>query len=555
MNASNQPYHNSTMEIADPSRPSSNGDETWTKGEQQPRKFNDVAFGLLFYLHLVGMAICAGMYAPQMFNEMANIAANIDNNGGGGERNLLDSSNMSGNTGLVTRTLMSWVVGASQQIFGSSSTALPSNRSLQDEEDGANYNYQDGEENGANNYIDSGLSDFDDLLLLLSISALVAIIISSLALTVMIRYARGMIVFALVFNILASLVFTIGAFFVSPFAAIMGILMVVFNAYFAYVVWGRIPFAACNLKTATSAVKSNLGLSFVAYSSLISMFCWTAFWLVSAVPTLYITSGCDAQAGACDKEASGLVVFSLLLSYYWTYQVIQNTVHVTVAGVVGTWWFVPTEASSFCSRAIGDSYFRSLTYSFGSICLGSLLVAVIESLVAMVRNLRESGDGGSVFLCIAECLLALLRDIVEYFNRWAFTYVGIYGYSFIEAGRNVTNLFKSRGWTTIITDSLAQNVLTLVSVGVGLITAITCLIISYTHNMVFGDELGASAASFFVGFTTGLVLTGTLLSLVSAAVSSVIVCYADAPSEFRVNHPKLSDDMHEGWAKAWPDQF
>eukprot|EP00986_Skeletonema_menzelii_P007445 scaffold2929_cov145-Skeletonema_menzelii.AAC.1 len=541
MNASNQPYRNSTMEISDPSQPSPNGDETWTKGEQQPRKFNDVAFGLLFYLHLIGMAACAGMYAPQMFNEMANIAASI-NNGGGGERDLLDSSNMSGSNGFVTSTLMSWVVGASQQIFGSSSTELPSNRLLQDEEDGANY-------------VESGLNDFDDLLLLLSISALVACIISSLALTVMIRHARGMIVFALVFNILASLVFTIGAFFVSPFAAIMGILMVAFNAYFAYVVWERIPFAACNLKTATSAVKANLGLSFVAYSSLISMFCWTAFWLVSAVPTLYITSGCDAQAGACDKEANGLVVFALLVSYYWTYQVIQNTVHVTVAGVVGTWWFVPTEASSFCSRAIGDSYFRSLTYSFGSICLGSLIVAAVESLVTMVRNLRESGDGGSVFLCIAECLLALLRDIIEYFNKWAFTYVGVYGYSFIEAGKNVTNLFKSRGWTTIITDSLAQNVLTLVSVGVGLITAITCLIFSYTHGMVFGNELGASAAAFFIGFTTGLVLTNTLLSLVSAAVNTVIVCYADAPSEFRVNHPKLSDDMHEGWAKAWPDQF
>ena len=537
MNTSSQPYHNSGMEISDPSRPSLDG-ETWTKGEQQPRKFNDVAFGILFYLHLIGMAACAGVYAPQMFSEMANIAAG----GGGGERGLLDSS-ASNNKELVTSRLMSWAVGATQHIFSSSSTALlSSNRRVLEEENNADNN-------------ESGINDFDDLLLLLSISAIVAGIISTLALGVMIRHARKMIIFALVFNIFAALVFTIGAFFVSPFAAIMGVLLLAFNAYFAYVVWGRIPFAACNLATATTAVKANLGLSFVGYSSLVSMFCWSAFWLVSAVPTIYITSGCDAEAGACENEANGLVVFLLLVSYYWTYQVIQNTVHVTVAGVVGTWWYVPTEASSFCSRSIGESYFRSLTYSFGSICLGSLIVAIVESLVTMVRNMRESGDGGGVFLCIAECLLALLRDIIEYFNRWAFTYVGVYGYSFIEAGKNVTTLFKSRGWTTIITDSLAQSVLTLVSVGVGLITAIICLIISYSRGMVFGDELGASSAAFFIGFTTGLVLTTTLLSLVSAAVNTVIVCYADAPSEFRVNHPKLSDDMQEGWATAWPEQF
>lgn len=541
---SSHPYHNA-MDISDPSR---GEEETWTKGEQQPRRFNDVLFGILFYCHLIGMSVCAGMYAPAMFSEVANnIVNNSNNNGGGGERDLLDRSNF--NHELITSRLMSWMVGATKHVVGSySSTAalLLSHRVLQDEEGNENNNDADADE--------SGLTDFDDLLFLLSIAAIFTLIVSTVALAVMIRYARGMVIFSLAFNIIASLVFTIGGFFVSPFAAIMGMILVVFNAYFAYVVWGRIPFAACNLATATTAVKSNLGLSFVAYSSLVFMFFWSAFWLVATVPTIYITSGCDAQVGACQNEANGLVVFLFLMSYYWTYQVIQNVVHVTVAGVVGTWWFVPIEASSFCSRSIGDSYVRSLTYSFGSICLGSLLVAVVEALVSTVRNLRESGDGG-VFLCMAECLLALLRDIIEYFNKWAFTYVGVYGYSFIEAGKNVTTLFKSRGWTTIITDTLAQSVLTLVSVGVGLVTGIICLFVAYSRGMIFGNEIGASSAAFFIGFTTGLVLTTTLLSLVSSAVNTVIVCYADAPSEFRLNHSKLSQDMREGWAAAWPEDF
>lgn len=538
------------MDISDPSRPSV--DDDFTKGEQQPRKFNDIFFGILFYIHLIGMAVLTGVYAPIMFSEVVT-QGDYANSDGNGARDLLEdgSGNNTHQHELVTSRVMSWIVGATQQIIISSSTTAQQ-RALQNED-----NYDNGQDqyNGGNANADvSGLNDFDDLLGLLAISAIIAFIISTLALTVMIRYAQGMIKFALGFNIVASLVFTIGALFVSPFAAIMGILMLAFNVYFAYIVWARIPFAACNLATATTAVKANLGLSFVAYTSLISMFCWSAFWMVSAVPTIYVTSGCNAQTNTCEKEANGLLVFLLLVSYYWSFQVIQNIVHVTVAGVVGTWWFVPTEASSFCSRSIGASYFRSLTYSFGSICFGSLLVAVIEALVAMVRNLRENGDGG-ILLCIAECILSLLRDVIEYFNKWAFTYVGVYGYSFIEAGKNVVTMFKSRGWTTIITDTLAQSVLTLVSVGVGLITGISCLIMAYTHNMVFGNELGASAAAFFVGFITGLVLTSTLLSLVSAAVNTVIVCYADAPSEFKLNHPKLAEDMYSGWSKAWPDDF
>ena len=97
--------------------------------------------------------------------------------------------------------------------------------------------------------------------------------------------------------------------------------------------WGRIPFAACNLVTATTAVKTNMGLAFFAYSSLFIMIGWSAWWLVSFVSTVYITSGCDGQ-GNCENEPPGLVVFALLLSYHWTFQVIKNVVHVTVAGTV-----------------------------------------------------------------------------------------------------------------------------------------------------------------------------------------------------------------------------
>lgn len=122
-------------------------------------------------------------------------------------------------------------------------------------------------------------------------------------------------------------------------------------------------------------------------------------------------------------------------------------------------------------------------------------------------------------------------------------FVGLYGYTFIESGKNVINLFKTRGWTTIVTDTLAQGVLGMVSAAVGLITGLVALAIAHGQGMVFGDELGASAASFFVRFIIGSVLTSTLMTLVSSAVNTVIVCYAEAPAEFQRNHPKLSDDM------------
>ena len=129
---------------------------------------------------------------------------------------------------------------------------------------------------------------------------------------------------------------------------------------------------AQNLITATTAVKKNYGLNAVGFSSLGVMLGWSLWWAASFTSAMFVTSGCNA-AGVCEREANGLVVFLFLVSFYWSHQVIKNTVHCTVAGTVGTWWFAPHEASSCCSSAIRDSWIRSVTTSFGSICFGSLI--------------------------------------------------------------------------------------------------------------------------------------------------------------------------------------
>jgi len=111
-----------------------------------------------------------------------------------------------------------------------------------------------------------------------------------------------------------------------------------------------------------------------------------------------------------------------------TEQVFQNTIHVAIAGVVSTWWFAPQDANSFCSLAIKDSFVRATTTSFGSICFGSLLVAIVETLKALVENVRQDSerDGCEAFLlCIVDCLLGCLEDMLEYFNKFAYIYVGM----------------------------------------------------------------------------------------------------------------------------------
>lgn len=70
----------------------------------------------------------------------------------------------------------------------------------------------------------------------------------------------------------------------------------------------------------------------------------------------------------------------------------------------------------------------------------------------MLAQAARANDDAGIGACIAECILSCLAAIVEYFNKWAFVYVGVYGFGYIEAGKNVFALFRNRGWEAIIAD-------------------------------------------------------------------------------------------------------
>ena len=173
-------------------------------------------------------------------------------------------------------------------------------------------------------------------------------------------------------------------------------------------VWSRIPFASVNLLTACTAVKKNCGVVFVSYLYVILAFGWSILWtiaLAGVYDQVIVTVNNNQQAE--ENYINYGYYFLLFLSFFFTHQVIQNCTHVTVSGTVGSWWFSP-EHSGCCSGGVMGSVIRTLTTSFGSVCFGSLLVAILQATKAVAQAARGE-EGGSFLLCIAEVSLHLSR--------------------------------------------------------------------------------------------------------------------------------------------------
>lgn len=385
-------------------------------------------------------------------------------------------------------------------------------------------------------------TDYSGIYYLVGITAVSTIALGSATLQFMMKFPVQLVQGSLVITVLLSGVIAIlGLMSGQAVAAIVGGFFFAIGVCYAKAVWPRIPFAAANLNTALTAVKANMGVTIIAYGMILLAFGWSILWFIGMGDSL-----------SSDNSA---VVFLLVVSFYWVQQVLSNTVQTTVAGTIGTWWFVPNEASSYWSSAIKDSFGRATTYSFGSICLGSFIVAVVQALRATATQARQNRDA-QLLVCIIDCILACIQDILEYINKWAYVYVGLYGFGYIDAGRNVLELFKSKGWDVIIADNLCDRVLFMVSLGVGVFTGLIGLLCAYMdNNLLVAFDLGENSASagFFIGLVVGFVFCSILMNVVGGAVNTVIVCYAESPAEFQANHPELAHEMRSAYMQAFPD--
>ena len=87
---------------------------------------------------------------------------------------------------------------------------------------------------------------------------------------------------------------------------------------------------------------------------------------------------------------------------------------------------------------------HACTYLFGSICLGSLLVAINQTFRLICRQFEEdSGNAvGAVLARVAQCILSNIQSLVETFNFWAFCVISVCSVDFLGAGRVVIQFME-----------------------------------------------------------------------------------------------------------------
>lgn len=117
------------------------------------------------------------------------------------------------------------------------------------------------------------------------------------------------------------------------------------------------------------------GLSATAFAA------WFAVTMVAIYVKFYPGSeACSKSGGSCSQaKVVGLLIF-ITFSGYWISEVIKNVIHVSISGVYGSWYFCSQKPGGLPKGSTRGAFKRAMTYSFGSISFGSLIVAIIQML-------------------------------------------------------------------------------------------------------------------------------------------------------------------------------
>lgn len=394
------------------------------------------------------------------------------------------------------------------------------------------------------------------------ISGASSILLGSFILAIFTQFGKHLIQISLLFSVFSSFgIAVLAAIEGNIILAVLSLLGFLIGCCYYFAVSDRIPFAAANLNAGVTALRKNGGVVLIAYFCVLLVFVFSTVWTLALIGVSDRSTSYSGDDNDCESRINEGLIFVMLVSLFWSQQVLSNVVHATVAGVVGTFWFAHEEASSFCSSAVTASFLRSTTTSFGSICFGSLLTAIIKALRQIVQSARndQGRNDNGILLCLAECLLGYLEGIMLYFNKYAFIYCGLYGYDYLTAGRNVVSLFDARGWTVIINDDMVQNCLQLSCFVLSCLSGCTGMLITFVQGGSWLDALSEEdgsnkfIAAFSIAFIFGLIISSILMGVIDSAVSTALVCFAESPSDLHRHHPDLYEEMVGAWRKVYPN--
>jgi len=314
-----------------------------------------------------------------------------------------------------------------------------------------------------------------------------------------------------------------------------------YTAHILYMLANRITLAASMIKVAGGILNDCPLVLLVDMILAIAKFVWIMFCGSAAWAIMGNTENNTFWVGC-----------GLLLLAYWGLQVLGNIALVTTYGAFGEWYYRS-------SARVAGPLCRATTVHFGSICFGSLLIAMVETLHDVLDAMSNKGYFPAWTMCCINRCLSSIQSTFEYVNKYGFVQVAVHDVSFLSASHRALSFLKYKGLTALVNDSIVARLAQIGAISGGLLSGIVPVLVMrhWHHDEVLqvglsGDQETTVA---FTGFLLGSAVVYTLISPFPALVDALLVCFAEHPEVLARDHKEEYNTLVAPWEGVYGASF
>lgn len=296
------------------------------------------------------------------------------------------------------------------------------------------------------------------------LSIVAGVALSLLYLFLFIHYATRMVYASILFSLTVTGIICIATFATGAWP--MGFILLIVWLISAGIFWwirGDYPLVGRFLSTATQGLVTCHGIVWATIVLKITGVLILAFYLSALVASSYngtvisnpsrssyIPTAPKSDVATCYNSMLKPVPCCSLSTPSWisfqyfigsvmliwtTYVILELRLYIT-ADTIAQWYFSATPGSIPPStmRAVK----HGLTSSFGSVCFGAAILAIIDVLREGLKRRAENAQGWMALVCcIINCVGQCLLAIIEQFTRFVSIATAITGLAFIPAGKEL----------------------------------------------------------------------------------------------------------------------
>ncbi|XP_008812066.1 uncharacterized protein LOC103723050 [Phoenix dactylifera] len=292
--------------------------------------------------------------------------------------------------------------------------------------------------------------------------------------------------------------------------AALALALALIQSLYACWVTPRLPHAYQILSAATPAVQPSVAIAKYIAAMLLTGLAYSSFWIL----------GVGGVAADRASRFGPLYVLMLLLSLWWSMQVMRYLVHVAVARV------------AYMKLARGaEEAFRGATGArwLGGVCLGAAVAPVVGAVRGSARAMGlVAGDSDEFLFSCTSCYMGVADRLVAWGNRWGLVHVGAHDKGFGRASTETWEMFVKQGMRRLIDRDLTGSFCFLCGVAGGAAAALVagCWALAVESSYVTGITLYA--------FIIGYFMIRIAMAWPQACVAAYHVAYAENPQNSRL---------------------